>query len=426
MGFVDWLGDLFTNRKSGWDWLVGSSDRSIEDSLGIKKPSPPRIPALNERDAISSFRQGERDSLSSLGGIAGGPNSGFPSMADIMAKLELLGNPSRYMLGQGDLERQARAAAAQQYDPIIAQLRQAMRSSESRAGRQKDELGQMFGQLSSSLQGDIPKITEQFAQTKQNTQGEYDTLKQEIGQTYSDTQAEQEAMLKRLNLEAAAPDVFDQQFKDRDYFTNLANTEAQTQQSAIGMEERGATEYTRRGSEQARTEGTQRQANLMDQLREVLDAYEMQIGANEAAKSNAYTTALGQLSSQANEQARGYAQQDFDNYLKTIGMGRDLRNDELNQLLKGQITKVQSPADIAGRALNMGLGSGSAQQLQTVFMDAIGSDPTILSGLNSSTGTAAPKEALAARVVEKGRQMGLTQQQINALQVMALEYFGRT
>lgn len=354
---------------------------------------------------------------------AGG--AGGSSMQDILARLEALSNPGRYMMDPGSLERQARASASAQYDPVIAQLRQQMRSSEGRAGRQKNELGQMFGQLSTSLEADIPKLQQTFGEAKQKTQGEYDVLKQNIDQTYSDTQADQEALLQRLGIEAAAPDVFDQQFKDRDFFTNLANKEGQTAQTALGMEERGATEYTRKGTEQARTEGVQRQANLMDQLREVLDAYESQIGANEAAKSQAYTAALGQLSSQAQQQAMQFADRDFNNYYKTIQMGRDLRADELEQALKGQVTKVGSPADVAGRALNLGLPQSGAQQIQNIFMDAIMTDPMIQSGTGPA-GTAAPKEALAARVLEKGRSMGLSQQQLNALQTIALEYFGRT
>jgi hypothetical protein len=90
------------------------------------------------------------------------------------------------------------------------------------------------------------------------------------------------------------------------------------------------------------------------------------------------------------------------------------------------VGSVKSPADVGGRALAMGLPQQSAQQLQDIFMSSIGSDPRILAGLNTDTGSALSKEQLAAYVVEQGRQQGLSQSQINALQTIALEYFGRS
>jgi hypothetical protein len=232
-------------------------------------------------------------------------------------------------------------------------------------------------------------------------------------------------MLQRLNIEAAAPGILPEQQRDRDYFTNLASKEGQTAQTALGMEERGNTEYTRRGSEVARIEGTQRQADLMSQVRDMLDALQGQVGANEAAKSQAISSGLLSLQGQAQNQARDSAQRDFDNYLKSISLGRDLWKDQ--QSMTGKpVTSVSSPADVGGRALTMGLPQQSAQQLQDVFMSSIGSDPRILAGLNTDTGSALSKEQLAAYVVEQGRQKGLSQSQINALQTIALEYFGRS
>jgi hypothetical protein len=427
-----WLEDILgvTPRTGGRadavDRLLGSSaSNAFSSQMSSPFPSrptgPPQIqPSIgsNFYDEGSRFREA-RDQANKLN------NPGMPSMADIMARLEALQDPNRYLADNDSLMAQARSAASAQYDPIIAQLRAQMGSTESRGNRQREELGQMFGQLSTSLQGDIPQIQETYTKTKQETGDEYDQLKQSIASQYQNSQAEQEAMLQRLNIEAAAPGILPEQQRDRDYFTNLASKEGQTAQTALGMEERGNTEYTRRGSEVARIEGTQRQADLMSQVRDMLDALQGQVGANEAAKSQAISSGLLSLQGQAQNQARDSAQRDFDNYLKSISLGRDLWKDQ--QSLTGKpVTSVSSPADVGGRALTMGLPQQSAQQLQDVFMSSIGSDPRILAGLNTDTGSALSKEQLAAYVVEQGRQKGLSQSQINVLQTIALEYFGRS
>lgn len=342
------------------------------------------------------------------------------STADILARLEALQDPSKYMMDPAMLERQAMAAASAQYDPLITELSSQMRSAQSRGERNKVELGSMFGALSTNLMQDIPAITQSFGQTKQTTQQEYDTLKNSIQQQYAQSQKEQEDMMKRLNIEAAAPDILPEQQRDRDYFTSLASTEGQTAQTALGMEERGATEFTRKGSELARVEGTQRQANLMTQLAELLNTYESQIGSQRAAKQQAYTAGLGELQSESQKNALTRSQRDFENYIKSIQLGRQLRQDEMSP-----IGYTKSPADIPGRALSMGLDEYGAQSVQDVFMSAVGGDESILAGIDSTFGTALPKEALAARVMEAGRQAGLSRQELNALQTIALEYFGR-
>src|SRR5688500_12483839 len=91
------------------------------------------------------------------------------SVDDILAMLESLQDPSRYLDGGSDYSEMARAAASAQYDPIIAALEGQMASASSRANRNKTELGNMFSALSSNLQADIPQIQQQYAGDKSQT-----------------------------------------------------------------------------------------------------------------------------------------------------------------------------------------------------------------------------------------------------------------
>lgn len=327
------------------------------------------------------------------------------------------------MPGSDEIERQAVSSASAQYDPVISGLRGQASNAQARAGRFDQQLNSMYTSLAGSLREDIPRVEQNFAETKKDTASEYQQLQNTITNRYAETQKEQEEMYKRLNIQAAAPEVLGEQMRDRDFFVNNAGQQGQTMQSALGMEERGATEFSRRGSQIAEMTGTERRADLGAQLQEMLAAIDSEIGQQEAAKAAAIANARGELSSQFTKTAMDRAQRDFDNYIRMTNVGRDLRSDELK--LGGMVTKVNSPADVAGRALGLGLNNYAAQRLQNTFMSSVGTDDLIMGGLNPESGTPATKEALARQIVERGRQQGLSQAELNALQVIALEYFGR-
>lgn len=377
----------------------------------------PRGSAMDRLKAELAKQQASRQQRASVG------QSSSDNISKVLEELRRLQDYSRFMPNENDLEQQAMSAASAKFDPVISGLRNQQSTAQSRAGRYDQQLNSMYSSLSGSLRSDIPKVEQNFAETKQETAGEYQQLQDQIKSQYAQTQTDQEEMYKRLNIQAAAPDILGQQMTDRDFFVNNAAQQGQTMQTALGQEERGATEYSRRGSQIAEMSGVERRADLGAQLQEMMAALENEIGQQEAAKQAAISSGRGELSSQFTKQAMDRAQSEFDNYIRVLNVGRDLQSDQ--QKMGGIVTKVQSPADVAGRALSMGLPEQTAQKLQNAFMASLGSDEQILGGLNPESGTPATKEALSRQIVERGRQMGMSQSELNALQIMALEYFGR-
>lgn len=356
----------------------------------------------------------------STGGIGSGlklpPRN---QLQEMIEELQRLQDPNRYAADPALLERQAYSAAAAQYDPITAALRGQASTASARANRNQQQLGSMYEGLSQSLLGDIAPIQQQYSNTQQKAADQYKQLQDQITQQYASSQSEQEAMLKRLNIEAAVPEATSQQRSDRDFLVSSAATEGQNLQSQLTQQGTGAVDYTRQGSQIARTEGTNRQADLMANLSQYLNEIQGQIGANEAAKSAAAIANLGSLQQDSQKYATSRAQQDFENYAKVISL--------MNTLQGGQddIGPAKSPVDVGPRSMSLGLTPASAQQIQSVFMEAISNDPLIIEGVNPTSGLSLTKEALARRIVEQGRNSGLSSQQLNALQQIALEYFGR-
>jgi hypothetical protein len=375
---------------------------------------------MNQGSFTSAPSISDRLSRLPTGQIGAGLNANRPtSIQDILEKLESLQDPDRYGADPELLARQAMAMASAQYDPVISQLRNQAGVAQSRAERNKAQLGGMFQGLSNSLMGDIAPIQQQYANTKQQTADQYTQLQNQLKSQYSESQAQQEAMLRRLNIEAAAPDVFEGQTSDKDMYLANAATESQNVQSQLAQQEGGAVNYTRQGAELARTEGTNRQADLMANLSDYLAQIEGQVGANEAAKQQSYIAQLTGLQTSSQESAIQNAQRDFENYIKVLGVMQDLQKQGPQQ------GPVKSLGDVAPKALSMGVDADGAQAIQNVFMSALSSDPVIQSGLDPKFGVSLTEEALANRVSEVGRQRGLNQSQLNALQQIALEYFGR-
>jgi hypothetical protein len=424
MSIWDWLSnDIFTGKPPDIYGKYNDAKNTLRTAPLVlssirnnaaRGPEPP--PISSGRTPFSAMADLIRGSA---GAMAQNMQPRPPSIQDIIAKLEGLQDPSRYGMDPDALERQARASASAQYDPAIARLRSQMGSAQTRGERNKANLGSLFGQLSGNLAGEIPGIQQQYAGAKQQSNQQYSDLSQTIQSNYAKSQAEQEAMMKRLNIEAAAPDVLDQQQVDSNYFQNLAAKEGQTAQTALGQEETGAVEYTRKGSQMAQVEGTNRQADLMMQLQDLLAQYEDQIGAAEEAKNASYLEQLGSLTNESNKGATDRAQRDFENYIKVIQLGQSLQGKNTGP------ESVKSPGDVAGYVMNQGIGAGGAQKIQNVFMSALSNNPMIRAGIDQNFGQALSKEELASQIVEEGRRAGLGPSELNALQIAALEYFGR-
>lgn len=357
-------------------------------------------------------------------------NSGGNDINDIIRQLQELNDPSRYLQDEGSLRAQAAALAGAKYDPIIAGLRNQAAQATKRGEQGQRDVINIFNQLSDSIKGDIPAIEGQYDTASANQTKQFADLKQGITDQYAKSQAEQAQIYKDLGIEAAASDVTPQQMTDRDYFVNRASTDAQVQNSALTQERQGMVDYTNRHSQNARTEGTQRSADILANLNNLLEQYNANIQANEAAKSQETMAGFLDLQGKNRTNAADQAQRAFQNYIATLNVGRDLRKDQLDEMLTMQklngsvASAVKSLADVPNRIMGLGLGGQSAQNIQNVIASSL-SDELIRGGLDPDTGQQATPEAKVQDIIESGQRAGLNNQELEALRIAALEYFGR-
>lgn len=420
------LNHLMNTTTTGLDILGGGyktypalSNKVAQYLTGSNAPQTgTAVPAAN----------GPASKFDTASGAPTAPQGAQQTSTDqILQQLQAMQDPSRYMIDQGSLQAQAQAMANSQYDPVIASLRDQATQATNRGERNQQHVINTFNNLSDSLHQDLPAINQNYDQTKQNSSQEYNNLQDSIKNQYAQSQQQQEDLYKRLNIQAAAPDAIPLQTTNRDYFLNRAKTDSQNQQSALTTEQQGANDFTNRNSQIARTEGAQRSSDIGVQLGDLLNQYNSQIGAQQSAKANAYTSGLMSLWQQNQKFALDRTQNDFTNYLAAANFGKGLQNDQVDQYVKMaqlQQNPVKSIADLPRRILGMGLPATSAQKIQDTFAGSL-ADPMVSSGFNPVTGVGATPESKVSRMVEMGKQQGLSPQELQALQLSALEYFGR-
>jgi hypothetical protein len=406
IGIGNGVSGLFDSNRYG---------QSIGSGSGQRNPN-----------TFSSLQSSPTDWANPFGFADGGGSN----IDDILRQLQGLQDPSRYMMDEGSLRAQAAAIAGAKYDPIIAGLRNQAAQATKRGEQGQKDVISIFNQLSDSLKGDVPVIEGQYNQAQDRQTGQFNDLKKGIQDQYSKSQQEQADIYKQLGIEAAASDVVPQQSTDRDYFTNRASTDAQVQNSALTQEKQGMVDYTNKHSQNARTEGTQRSADILNNLNALLEQYNANIAGDEAAKQQETMAGFLNLKQQNQQSASQQAQNAFQNYIATLNVGRNLRSDDLDNALKmkqlngSQNSAVKSIADIPDRVMSMGLDGSSAQAVQNVMVSGLGNE-LISGGLDPNTGQQATPEAKVQALLEQGQANGLNSQQLNALRIAALEYFGR-
>jgi hypothetical protein len=103
--------------------------------------------------------------------------------------------------------------------------------------------------------------------------------------------------MERLGIQAAAPDVIPGQNRDRAFYQQLQESQKRQTQDYLDIIGQGSEEFTRQGAQLARVEGTQRKADIGQQLASILFGYRTDIsqlrGEQRSAVEEIYNKLLG-------------------------------------------------------------------------------------------------------------------------------------
>lgn len=259
-----------------------------------------------------------------------------------------------------DLMRQIRGALDPIYDERASR-------AQGQSDRARSEVKDMYRELSNDYERLAPQQIEQAAAAQEEIKQMYGQLRSNIEGNYSRVSKEQGDLFKQLGIEAALPDVLEEQEAPvQEALTAASENQTQQQQRYMDIGQMDST-YYREGSPLATMTGNQISTDLLSQLQDYL-------GQNEAERTagiqGAYLDQLNQANSllaqqqQAAQSEAGRRQEMLFQMLQSTMQGRNQAQqqaltpdtfmsglpEEQQQAVAGAFTRLQrSPEAIYGK-----------------------------------------------------------------------------
>jgi hypothetical protein len=220
-----------------------------------------------------------------------------------------------------DLMNQVKRAINPIYD-------QRAKSAEARTGRATGQVKDMYRALSNDYERLAPEQIAQADAAKKEIENLYGSLRSNIKGDYARVSDEQGDLFKSLGIEAALPDVLEeQQPAVDDALTAAAQNQAGQEQRYMDIGQEDAT-YYREGSPNATMTGNEISTDMLSQLQDYLGQVEAE---RTSGIQSAYMDQLGQANSQL-----GQAQQSAQGEMAR-------RQEMLWQMLQGGMNQKQQP-----------------------------------------------------------------------------------
>jgi len=210
-----------------------------------------------------------------------------------------------YLSGNIDYTKAARDI----YEPSLDYLDDQAGAAKARNAKNDRDIASMYAGLVKSIQGDASGIAgnynDSINQVGQGTKAAVGA----IDRTYDTSAAEQEAMLRRLGIQAAAPDVLAQGTRDESFFKNMASQSGKSVADMLAAERAGALEYNTSQANISKQTGVDARAKNKLSLEDVLSQImgrradlETQINSQAANMQSSATEQLLKAQSDAQDQ----------------------------------------------------------------------------------------------------------------------------
>jgi hypothetical protein len=202
------------------------------------------------------------------------------------------------------------------------------KNAEASTGRATGQVKDMYRALSNDYERLAPEQVAQAEQSKKEIEGLYGQLRSNIQGDYSRVSQEQGDLFKSLGIEAALPDVLEEQAAPvQEALTGAAENQAQQMQRQQDIGQMDAT-YYREGSPNATMTGNDISTEMLAELQDYLGQVE---GDRASGIQSTYMDQLGQAQSQLAQQQQN----------ATGEAGR--RQEMLWQMLSSQLNAKQQP-----------------------------------------------------------------------------------
>jgi hypothetical protein len=199
--------------------------------------------------------------------------------------------------------KRAKNAAAMEYNPQIAAIRNMLQSTQREGKDDIKDTGQAYAALQASIQGQLPGVNKVYDDAQAQQQALYAKLTGDIDARYGATQDRNAAEFERLGIQAATPSTGAALTSDRDFLSGIAGLQGAGIQGALELQQQGAAGTTRSNATRAGFEGANQQREMRETLAEKILALRTQKGSLVGNKARARRELTDQYHQEAIAQA---------------------------------------------------------------------------------------------------------------------------
>lgn len=255
------------------------------------------------------------------------------------------GKPS--MLSLQQMRERATQQAGAEFDPQISALYGEMSRTKKRAGKNKAELGSLYGGLADSYLGDVRASEKNTKAAKAEEKRAYQQLQKQVSSDYGNQFKDQSSELKSLGLGAALGESTQGQKEDLNFLNSLNATESGAQQRSLDSMGMSDANYYRQGRGLAEQRGAEDISDLMSRLDDYLSETGGQVSGLKGQKSSAIQQLVQQMQTGQSDNQQQFEGQRWNRLLQLA---------QFQNQLASQQAKAQMPGEIPSKGLEGAYG----------------------------------------------------------------------
>ncbi len=233
---------------------------------------------------------------------------------------------------------QAQGQAGAQFDPLIAELRGQISATTNRAHHNEGQAKQMYGDLAKDIASQMPQITAQMSQASQDATNRYDQTSAALQGEYNKQAENQAAILKKLGIQAAAPEASQQAMDDQAYFQNENKADKASALSLLQEMKNADVSYNQQSADNTRLAGVNTAQDIGSQLENYLQQANSKLSGLQAGRDSAIQSALAQLQQQDAQRVSGQENTQYNHLMDLFNLQlkmQQMQNQNNQSLFKG-------------------------------------------------------------------------------------------
>lgn len=193
------------------------------------------------------------------------------------------------------MQGRANSIVDAQYNPQIDLIRGQISQAQTRADRNKGELGNMYAALSQAYEADVPRIQQMYDNAAAESAAQQQQLQAALAANYDSQANTVNREASALGQQAAAAEALAPMGEDEKFLTTLAGQIASQDQATLNQLEQNNVAYTQQGARLAGLEGNNRQADLMTQLEDYVNQQNSGIQTLENARGSDFAKLMFEM-----------------------------------------------------------------------------------------------------------------------------------